>query len=457
MWTMDPGVRPLYRSLYNAIRKALLEGQVMPGEKLPSKRDVAEALNLSVNTVEIAYEQLAAEGYIEAKQRRGYFAADVEGLIHFPDRIHAKPAERDMLPVWRYDLRPTGVDPDHLPTSAFSRHARAMASDPALFEDADPAGLFSLRQEIARYLSAARGFFPDPEQIVVASGSEELIERLLTALSNPSVAVEDPGFPKPGIVARRRGLPIHLVPVEKGGMSGFAHAPSNGLWFVSPTHQFPTGTLMNIPDRAALLQQASLRNSYLLEDDYDSEFRYSGRPIPALKSIDADERVIYMGSFAKSIAPQMRMSYLVLPMQLLPMWWKADAPEPKLGTPVMILVSRFLSSGDFERHLRRMRRVYRQKRARLAAAVTREGLGELEGEAAGGYAILSLPTCVSTHAICEEARSAGIAIEDLDRYRMKNDTKRAPKLILGFSALPEEKIDDAIGALAQIILRFTAL
>ena len=304
------GRAPLYEYLYRCIRGDILDGTLTAGERLPSKRALAEHLHISVMTVEGAYQQLEAEGYVYTQPKRGFFVAEVERprpAAPAPPAPEAPPE----APVWRLDLKSNQVDASRFPAAAWARLTRQVLSEDgeALLRPVPHQGLPALRQAIARDLREYKGMAVPPEQIVVGAGAEYLYLLLAQLLGREAVfAVEDPGYPKIRQVYGKCGAACRPVPLDGQGVPPEAlEAAGASVVHLSPAHHYPTGLVTPIGRRQALLRWAEKAGGIIIEDDYDSEFRFTGRPIPTLQSIDTAGRVVYMNTFSQTISPSMRV------------------------------------------------------------------------------------------------------------------------------------------------------
>ncbi len=442
----DRGSTPLYEYLYRCIRRDILSGSLPASSRLPSKRALAEHLRVSVITVEGAYRQLEAEGYLYTLPRRGFF---VSPLAHppAPGRPAAIPAEPE-APVWRLDLGRNQADLSRFPAAIWARLTRQVLSEGNFLAPAPPQGLLALRQAIARDLRDFRGMAAAPEQIVVGAGAEYLYLLLAQLLGRDTVfAVEDPGYPKIRQVYASCGVDCRPVPLDRQGLdlralaasgAGAAHiSPAHhyptGLvtpigrrqallrWaeetggviieddydsefrftgrHISPAHHYPTGLVTPIGRRQALLRWAEETGGVIIEDDYDSEFRFTGRPIPTLQSIDQGERVVYLNTFSQTISPSMRVGFMVLPPRLLERYRRElgfyACTVPGLDQHVL---ARFLAGGAYEQHLARMRKEYRARRAAVIEAFQQSAFAHrisLSEEDAGLHFLLRLDTDLS--------------------------------------------------------------
>ena len=311
--------KPLYEQLYIGIKDAIIQQQIITGTKLPSKRKLADFLNISQTTVELAYAQLLAEGYISAKPRVGYF---VEALDELPyvEKMAPKFVATSTPQTYRYDFSPGKIDADAFPFTLWRKYAKDVIDESYkdLLQIGHRQGEPVLREQIAHYLYQSRGITCTPDQIVIGSGTEHLLPMILRLFDDDSkLAIENPGYSAiPRNELKQRAIPIS---VDDDGLVVDELDQSNAdLVYITPSHQFPTGAVLSAARRAQLLKWAAgLANRYIIEDDYDSEFRYIGKPIPALQGLDQNDKVIYLSTFTKSLMPSLRVAYFVLPTALI--------------------------------------------------------------------------------------------------------------------------------------------
>ena len=317
---------PLYEQLYRSLAAEMRTGAISAGTRMPGKRRLAAELSVSVNTVDAAYQMLAAEGYLEARERSGFY---VQEYLALPERTEsAAPPQPEAAPApeqpVRYDLSTRGVDPELFPFRTWARLQKELLySSPELLTHGDAQGDLSLRQALAEYLEEYRGVRCGPHQLVVGAGLEYLLGLLAPLLPGPA-AVENPGYPRARQVLENNGISCCCLPVDEDGLSIRALSESGAaVCCVTPSHQFPTGVTMPAGRRAELLHWAARRpgQRYIIEDDYDSEFRFDTRPLPSLQGMaGADGPVVYLSTCSRSLAPSIRIAYMVLPEQLLPAW-----------------------------------------------------------------------------------------------------------------------------------------
>ena len=448
---------PLYEFLYRRIREDILAGRIRPGERLPSKRALARHLQVAVVTVEHAYAQLVAEGYLLAREKRGYFAAAIETR------------EETRLPVVAKQDNPAAPPPAPRradsafappPFSVWARLTRAVLTEagPALLQPIPHNGILELRQALAGLLYRLRGITASPEQIVVGAGTEYLYTLIVQLLGRePVYALEDPGYRTAGQVYALNGarcvpVPIDLQGLDPGALSG----TEARILHLSPNHQFPTGAVMPISRRQALLAWAEREEGrFLIEDDYDSEFRFTGRPIPPLQSIDREGRVLYLNTFSRTFSPALRISYLVLPPSLL------ERYHAKLGfysctVPALeqLTLARFLNEGHFEKHLNRARLRYRAQRNRILALLQESPLSSVSrvfGENAGLHFLLTLETKRPDSELAAAAREQGLRLAFLSDYCAAPLPRWDHTLILPYPALDPERFPAGLETLAKLL------
>ena len=321
----DDSHTPLYMQIIRHLKQQIRTGALPAHAKLPSKRSLAEHLGVSVTTVESAYSQLVSEGFVESRPKRGFFVCEIEPLLPAAAEPARPAAKADGTAAPLVDFSPGGIDTRHFPYTTWRRLLRACfdEADATLLQNAPAQGLVSLRESIAQYLAQARGVRCRAQQIVLGAGTEHLLQILSYMLdSSWTIALENPVYNKAYHMFSRMGhsvLPLYVD--EKGLPVSPLGALSHAAVYTTPSHQFPLGVSMPISRRVQLLNWAkSAPDRYIIEDDYDSEFRYDAKPLPSLQSIDDHGRVIYLGTFSKSIAPSLRIGYMVLPPSLLPLY-----------------------------------------------------------------------------------------------------------------------------------------
>jgi GntR family transcriptional regulator/MocR family aminotransferase len=454
---LDPSdTGPLYLQIATRLRAAVEAGTLSAGARLPSARTLASQLGITRGTVDAAYALLAGEGSIEARGPAGTIISPHMAALATP------PAQRTMklgnkrvatapLP-FRMGLPALDAFPRKLWSTTLVRAARALGE--ADLGHPDPAGFRGLREAIAAYLGVSRGITCSADQVLITAGFQGALSLVRSVLLRPgdAVWVEDPGYLQARQALELGGASLVPIPVDREGMrvhAGVIAAPRAKLAVVTPTHQSPLGVALTLPRRLALLAWAEEARAWVLEDDYDSEFRYTGHPLPALKNLDRGERVIFAGSFSKVLFPGLRLGYLVLPDALTDAFLRAsrllDCGQPPLQQRA---VAAFMEQGHFGRHLRRMRTLYGERRQALAAAL-RTAFEEriiLELEAGGMHLLARFPHASDDGAMARRALAAGLAPTALSGLVMAHDCGRG--LLLGFTNIPETEANSIVARLA---------
>lgn len=450
------GRLPLYEYLYRCIREDILSGGLAAGEKLPSKRALAEHLGVSVITVEGAYAQLTSEGYLYTKPKQGFFVSRVEQAP--PPAPPAVQRTEKAEPEWRLDLKTNRVDSTRFPLKTWARLTRQVLAEEteALLAPLPHQGLPAFRQAIAQDLREYRGLAVSPEQIVVGAGAEYLYLLLPQLLGRGTVfAVEDPGYPKIRQVYEKSGVRCVPIPLDRQGMDVDALRRSGAsVVHISPSHQYPTGLVTPIARRQELLHWAEEAGGFIIEDDYDSELRFSGRPIPALQSIDRGGRVLYLNTFSQTIAPSMRVGYLVLPSRLLERY-RRELDFYACTVPAMeqLVLTRFLNQDYYEQHLSRMRSEYRARRAAVLEAFQHSAFAgriHLSEQGAGLHFLLRLDTCQEDAVLAERAEGLGVRLSFLSEYTGAPTPEQAHTLVVNYGGLEVARLPEAMELLAQV-------
>lgn len=450
----ERGGLPLYEYLYRRLRSDILDGKLAAGERLPSKRALAEHLQISVVTVENAYEQLEAEGFLLSRPRRGFFVAEVERLL--PPAPASVPREAEE-PAWRLDLKSGRVDVSRFPVSVWAKLTRQVLSEgaEALLSPVHRQGLPALRRAIAQELRDMKGMAVSPEQVVVGAGAEYLYLLLAQLLEGMVFAVEDPGYPKIRQVYSKCGAACRPVPLDGQGVELRALAASGaGVLHLSPSHHYPTGLVTPIGRRQALLRWAEEVDGVIIEDDYDSELRFTGRPIPTLQSIDKGGRVVYMNTFSQTISPSMRVGFMVLPPRLLERYRREldfyACTVPALDQHVL---ARFLTGGHYEQHLSRMRKEYRARRAGVLEAFRAGPFAKriaITEQGAGLHFLLRLETERSDEELRRRAESLGVRLGFLSEYAAVPHPGYAHTLVVNYAGLKANRLPEAMDLLAEV-------
>ena len=440
-----PGV-PLYEALYRCIRGDILSGALAPGERLPSKRALAQNLEVSKITVETAYAQLLAEGYIRAQEKVGYFVEHQPQLIQ-PTPVPA-PQEQVVRKQW-LDL--TGAGTEKFPFSVWSRLQREVMLDygEKLLLPLPPQGIPELRLAIAEHLADFRGMQVSPEQVIIGAGTDFLYNLVIQLLGRDKVyAVEDPGYGKIARIYEAGGVICRAVPMDGRGVKPQALGDARVL-HISPAHHFPTGLVTPVERRQELLTWARSCDGYIIEDDYDSEFRFDAHPKPTMQSLDYSGRVIYMNTFSKSLAPSIRISYMILPPALLEQFReKLGFYSCTVSSFEQYTLARFLNRGHFEKHINRMRKFYRSRRNQVMDAILqcphREKL-TIREEDAGLHFLLRVDTDLPDRDLTAHWAKFSIRIRALsDYYHTPIPEEDQHNLVVNYAGLREEELENVL-------------
>ncbi|MCO0600588.1 PLP-dependent aminotransferase family protein [Peribacillus butanolivorans] len=442
---------PLYEQLYSHIKKEIIDGRLLFGTKLPSKRKLAEFLQISQNTVETAYEQLTAEGYVEVIPRKGYYIQTFEDLEYTQtDNVPLEQNDNKVRELL-YHFHPSQIDTENFPFEKWRKYIKNKIDDSHqdLLLLGDSQGEYELRCEIAHYLYHARGVQCVPEQIIIGAGLEILLQQLVLLFEKTTIyGVEDPGYHL--IYRILRSYPNDVYPLEvdeEGVKVNPIEQSSIDVVYVTPSHHFPYGTILSVNRRTRLLNWAQgAANRYIIEDDYDSEFRYSGKTIPSLQSMDVGEKVIYLGSFSKSLMPSIRISYMVLPAPLLQRYQEELSFYHSTVSRIdQHVLTEFMREGDFEKHLNRMRKVYRRKLEKVIDLIKPYHQQiSIIGERSGLHIVLTVKNGMDEQTLIQKAADDDIKIYGLSTYSIEKIDEDPPKIILGFAGIPEAELEKAI-------------
>jgi GntR family transcriptional regulator / MocR family aminotransferase len=474
---------PLYQALYSHMRAAILSGELTAGMKLPSTRALAEELNISRNTVLNAYRQLLAEGYLEGREGSGTFVAHVlpDQLLTTPQPT--SPVTRDSQLLHTQSSRPSfserakaqiavsqppsggklprpfvaeapalDVFPYQLWSRLVVRQARQMPASNFMYQDS--AGYRPLREAIVAHLTVSRQVHCTPEQVMIVPGSQgalDLAARMLLDSGDP-VWLEDPGYSGARGAFLGAGAHIVPVPVDREGLMvdvGITRASEARLVYLTPSHQFPLGVTMSIPRRLALLDWAKRANAYIIEDDYDSEFRFATRPLATLQGLDNADRVIYIGTFSKVLFPSLRIGYMILPPALVDPFLKVrrlvDIHSPVLEQAVL---AEFMMDGHFVRHLRRMRTVYAERRNALLEAA-REIPLEIDSPEAGIHCVGWLPAGMDDLALANKAGEYDLNLTPISSFGIQPLARKG--FLLGYGGFGVQEIKEGVRRLGALL------
>ena len=444
---------PLYEALYRCIRADILSGQLAPGEKLPSKRALAQNLEVSKITVETAYQQLLAEGYICSREKVGYFVEAIR---------RAAPVQPAAAPTQEIENTPmldlTAGGSEGFPFSVWSKLQREVMLDygEKLLLPLPNQGLFSLRQAISEHLRAFRGMRVDPENILIGAGTDFLYNLLIQLLGREKTyAAEEPGYGKIRKIYAAGGVRCVGIPMDENGVIPASLGDAHVL-HISPSHHFPTGLVTPVKRRAELLNWSKTGEKWIIEDDYDSEFRFDAHPMPTMYTMDGGHRVIYMNSFSKTLAPSIRISYMVLPRELMEQFqtrlgfYGCTVPSFEQYT-----LERFLRRGHFEKHINRLRKSYKIKRnqviSQLQSCTFSDKLA-IEEQDAGLHFLLRLDTAYTDRELVKLLADAGIRAHTLSHYyagEVPPSSRRC--LVINYSGLSIDRLKQALEKLAEFL------
>lgn len=455
---------PLYEQIYNYIKQDIQRGAIKAKEKLPSSRALASYLEVSRSTIDLAYEQLLSEGYVESIPCKGYYACQIEDLYQLrPVAEFEEEPSRQEGSSYDYDFTPNGIDLDSFPYGVWRKIVRNILLDDnkELFQLGDPKGEWELRETICSYLHQARGVNCRPDQVVLGAGNDYLLLLLAVILgTNHQMAMETPTYKHAYRIFEQLGFGLCTVPVDAQGMQVSKLQLSGAdIAYVMPSHQYPLGIVMPIKRRLELLSWAAKEDGrYIIEDDYDSEFRYKGKPVPALQGADKNGKVIYIGTFSKSIAPAIRISYMVLPRELLKAYQvQISMISSTVSRIDQMTLNSFIKEGYYERHLNRMRTIYGRKHDILLNELKKlPSFCRVTGERAGVHLLVEFENGMSEEEIISLAKDQRVKVYPLSEYAIGGGGKeepvwieRKPTVILGYATLSEREIEKAAGRLLR--------
>lgn len=450
---------PIYKQLYDFYREEIHNGNMKEGTKLPSVRSLSQSLCISKNTVNEAYQQLMAEGYIESRVKKGYWVVhNLEFLSNFKQReitgeVKDIPAAERLAINFQYG----DIDLEHFPMKLWKKCLQdclEINDNKDILLYGNKLGSIPLRKQIAAYLYRSRGIHCGYEDIIITAGTNQLIRTILSLFGNEKVAVamENPGYDGVKHTVLREGCEILDVTVtEENGYD--VQALKNSACkaaYITPSHQFPLGIIMPVSKRLELLKWAEEANAYIIEDDYDSEFRYEGAPVASLKALDRHDRVIYAGTFSKSFLPSVRISYMVLPKELMDRYNNGFIDSQNASSIFQHALALFMEKEHFDRHLRKMRKIYKDKHEMLISSLNKH-MGEainIIGEKAGLHLLINVHNKDHSKLI-KAAANQSIGIYSTVSYYSNKSVDESP-IILGFGGLTVQEIEEGIKKLATL-------
>ena len=449
-YVFDNSDTPLYEQVYKHIKSDIISGILSPGEKLPSKRSFARNNGISTITIQNAYDQLISEGYVFTVPKKGYYVANINEMSRVPAgtsikldiKIPKKPAK------FRFDLSNNKINPDNFPFSIWAKLLRETMSDRSreLMEVSPTGGIYELRAAIADYLKSFRGMLVDPDQIVIGAGTEYLYGLLIQILGkNKKYCIENPGYKKLAQIYKQYHIECGFADIDDSGISvDSLHKSGADIAHISPNHHFPTGITMPANRRYEVLAWANEEaGRYIIEDDYDSEFRTNGKPLPTLFSIDACEKVIYMNTFSKSLTPTIRISYMILPVHLANIFYsRLSFYSCTVSNFEQYTLASFIDRGYFEKHINRMRLYYIRQRKRLISCIENSSLKDkceiIENES-GLHFLLRLRTDIPDEVLKDKMKESGIKIQSLSEFYLSDEGAKEHYFIINYSNIDLNK------------------
>ena len=459
----NTGSDSLYEYLYKCIKKDIIQGKIKTGDKLPSKRTFAKNLGISVITIENAYSQLMSEGYIYSLPKKGFYVSDLNN-----NPLHTKTAIKEQVILtggdnsYIADFSSNQTEHQIFPFSIWAKTMRDVINDnqTQLMTNAPCGGIMILRQAIAKYLNDFRDMRVKPEQIIIGAGTEYLYSLIIQLLGDKlTYGVENPGYTKTAKIYGSMHIPHKYINIDNEGVPVDSLVNEGiDIIHISPSHHFPTGIVMPISRRYELLGWASKKDErYIIEDDYDSELRLTGKPIPTLQSIDVSDKVIYMNTFTKTLCSTVRISYMVLPEHLADRFYKKlSFYSCTVSNFEQYTLARFMTDGSFEKHINRLRNYYQNKRDAILKAFTGKPLGSyinIREEEAGVHFLMHINTSKSENEVVVSAISKGIKLVPLSRYfhditDTSSDTyKSTNTYVMNYSSIKLDNLDDIVNAL----------
>jgi len=452
---------PLYEQLYLKIRGLITEGELAEGEKLPSERGLALNLQISRNTVTLAYEQLYAEGYVEVRPQSGYYVNKI-------DRINSEKKEEftdiknecvNPEPEYEYDFSPFSLCKESFPYRMWDRLYRKCMRDRGeeLFNLGERQGDLELRVAIAKYLFGYRGLIIKPENMIIGAGTGYLLQLLEHLIDEKSIiAMENPTYMQAYRIFSSLNREVRPISLDENGLKVEELKRSEAkAVYLTPSHQFPTGVVMPIKRRKEILGWAAGEDRYIIEDDHDSEFRYKGLPIPPLKAIDTGNKVVYLGTFSRTIAPAIRIGFMVLPDGLLKVYRRKLAflacTVPRIDQAVL---TEFILGGHYERHINKARKIYKSRHDKLISSLKVFGdKVKIMGGNAGMHLMVKFKLDMSEEEVVSRAEKSGIKLVGLSKHRIgENPESSEACILIGYGNISEHRIEEGIKILAKNLI-----
>lgn len=447
--------KPYYVQIYNYYRREIEERRMPEGMRLPSVRDLAQTIGVSKMTVEKAYYQLSSEGYIMRRHKARYEVASL-GTPQTVAAAMPAPLPEPEEVQYSYDFASGDMDISSFPIDTWRRYMNHVLSEPAYLQSCqDEQGVPTLRQALSHYAYEARGVHAEPDRIIIGAGTGPLLSLLTQLLKGEydCIGVEEPGFRLGREMFRSTGYGIVPLPMKEGLLDLSALEASDvRLVYVSPSHQFPLGTIMPAGMRHRLLQWAEQHDGLIVEDDYDSELRYYGRPVPALQGLDTMGQVVYMGALSKVLPSFVRLSYMILPPRLMARYNERRTLFRQSASVLeQCVLAQYIERGELARHVRRLRKEY-QERGQLMVAFLQEAFGDamlIDQIVSGVYCRVRLYSRLTVRELCERARHKGCRVLPIDSFYETAETDRERDFLLSFSKIPVGELKEAVQALAE--------
>lgn len=441
---------PLYIQLYNFIKSEIQKGNLKSNDKLPSKRKLSKDLNISQNTIESAYGQLITEGYITSLPKKGYYVSNIQELVNISKNNNINNEKNIKRIEYKYEFFSSRVELESFPYSIWRKITKDIINEDnkALLQIGHSQGDRNLREAISSYLRFSRGVNSKADNIIIGSGTEQLMQCLINILgNNRTYGMEDPGYYKIRKILKTYNIEVKPIKIDNQGIDINELYKSNAeIIHITPSHQFPTGVIMPVSRRIELLSWAyEEKNRYIIEDDYDSEFRFEGKPIPALQSLDNIGKVIYIGTFSKSFAPSIRIAYMVLPEDLMKIYReKLSFLACTVSRIEQQTLYKFMEGGYFERHLNKMRNIYKKKRELLVMLIKKYLIGtEIIGTNSGLHLLLKVNNGMKEEELINSAKENRIKILGLSNS-YSNRNIETNTIFLGYASLNNDEIEESI-------------
>jgi GntR family transcriptional regulator / MocR family aminotransferase len=459
---LNPTIKkPLYEQLYEQLKQSIVNGEIKQHEKMPSKRTLSNHLKVSLSTVENAYAQLIVEGYIVSIEKKGYFAHyDQSIVINPPNQIESKTSTiQTKLHSYKYHLHTNHVDAHLFPLSAWIKISKKLLDESpnTLINASDRKGHLPLRVEIKTYLKQYRGMDVSEEQIIMGAGSEVLLSLISDIIGHEAcIGVENPGYQKSYHILKQRHQ-IIPIPLDHEGLNIKKETSDRlDVIHITPSHQFPSGIIMPISRRLEILQWVYQKNNrFIIEDDYDSEFRFTGQPIQALYALDQDQKVIYMNSFSKSLSPTMRLSYMVLPKRLLTLFdQNMIGYHPSISNLTQFVLTHFFKDGMFYKHLNKMKVKYKQKRDEFIKSIKDASFGDdiiIKNADAGLHFILE-HKYIDAEVIAKKAKTLMLDVKTIQEHAYEQKCSIQNGLIIGYAHLETLEIPEIVQILEKAMI-----